>query len=268
MSLEHPQTPSIQHRQGNAAGHDRGEDIRLVASRVGSWLSATGEDPPEHPEALDTQPRRFDVVNPSATRIGDAEDATIGDSTDDPEREGRLRALHAERRAALQGNAERTRALDVLRVTQAICNSLDLTPWERDRVLGVIRELEGTDLGSDRSISRVALVVARRVVDAERRAWLGLEDHEWRADQPPERLQALSDRLQRLADDRSLGCAGDESVYDQLREACGLTDAAAARIDAALDRELDAETLREAILGRSPHSDPHLPVTADLGIET
>jgi len=257
MSREHPQTPSIQHRHSDAPGHDaRQEDIRLVASRVGSWLSASGEDPPEHPESVDEQPRRFDPVTPSATRIGHAEGS---DGMD-----GRLRALHAERRAALQGNPERARALDVLRVTQAVCNSLDLTPWERDRVLGVVRELDGADLQPDRTIPRVALVVARRVVDAERRAWLGLDDHDWRAEQPPERLDALADRLSRLTDGSSLD---GESMYDRLREDCGLTDAAAARIDAALDHELDEATLREAVLGRSPHRDPHLPVTAALGTE-
>jgi len=257
MSREHPHSPSIQHRHSAAPGHDaRQADIRLVASRVGSWLSASGEDPPEHPEAVDERARRFDPVTPSATRIGHAA------GSDDVD--GRLRALHAERRAALQGNPERARALDVLRITQAVCNSLDLTPWERDRVLGVVRELDGTDRQHDRFIPRVALVVARRVVDAERRAWLGLDDHDWQADQPPERLGALADRLHRLTDDGSLDGG---SVYDRLREDCGLTDAVAARIDAALDRELDEETLREAVLGRSPHRDPHLPVTADFGTE-
>jgi hypothetical protein len=216
MSREHPQTPSIQHRHSDAPGHDaRQEDIRLVASRVGSWLSASGEDPPEHPESVDEQPRRFDPVTPSATRIGHAEGSHDVD--------GRLRALHAERRAAFQGNPERTRAL----------------------------------------------VVARRVVDAERRAWLGLDDSEYCADQPPERLAALADRLTRLTDGSSFDgeAAHDGSTYDRLREDCGLTDAAAARIDAALDRELDEATLREAVLGRSPHRDPHLPVTVDLGTE-
>lgn len=262
MSREHPQTPSIQHRHSDAPGHDaRQEDIRLVASRVGSWLSASGEDPPEHPESVDEQPRRFDPVTPSATRIGHAEGSHDVD--------GRLRALHAERRAAFQGNPERTRALDVLRVTQAVCNSLDLTPWERDRVLGVVRELDGTALDDGRAIPHIALVVARRVVDAERRAWLGLDDSEYCADQPPERLAALADRLTRLTDGSSFDgeAAHDGSTYDRLREDCGLTDAAAARIDAALDRELDEATLREAVLGRSPHRDPHLPVTADLGTE-
>ncbi|PSP45534.1 hypothetical protein BRC69_05445 [Halobacteriales archaeon QH_6_66_25] len=84
-----------------------------------------------------------------------------------------------------------------------------------------------------------------------------------------ERLAALADRLTRLTDGSSFDgeAAHDGSTYDRLREDCGLTDAAAARIDAALDRELDEATLREAVLGRSPHRDPHLPVTADLGTE-
>jgi len=243
MSTETPHAPSSQHRQR----HDRREDIRYVASRVEQWLSdSPNAESPANPEALDTNQRRWDVLNPSATRIGRAED---------PENDvdGRLRALHAERRAAMQGNPERARKLDVARITQAVCNSLDLTAWERDRVLGVVCELDPAAFGTGRTVPRVAVVVARRVVDAERRAWLGLADDEWAERQPPEQLADRRERLHRLT---------ESEEYERQLSACDLTADAVDRLDALLNRELDGEQLRKAVVGRSPHRDPHLPPTS------
>jgi hypothetical protein len=239
MSVEHPRAFEETH-------HDRanqhGEDIGQVAARVADWLTTAAEDPASEPESLDTKPRHRDVVNPSATRIGYAED---------PENDlgPRVRALHEERRAELQGNNERLQQLDVLRVTQALCNSLDLSTWERDRVLGVVSELDPTDLGGRRTIPRVALVIARRVVDAERKAWLGLNDDTWLDDQPPERLRELADRLTRLAD-------SDE--YVRLLSECDLTPTAADRLESALETEL-ADHIDDAAFGRCPRRDPVLP---------
>ena len=234
MSVETPPTPDSPYRHRES----QREDIRYVAARVMEWMDAS-PDAWERPEALDARPRRWDVVNPSATRIGHPADP-------DDDVDERLRALHAERRAALQGNSDRRDRLDVARITQAVCNSLDLTAWERDRVLGVVCELDSSVFGEERTIPRTALVVARRVVDAERRAWLGLDD----ADGPPERLARLSDRLHRLTD-------SDE--YDRLFADCDLTAAIADRLDDAVEAELDEETLREATMGRSPYRDPYLP---------
>lgn len=243
MSTETPHAPS-QHRHSQ---DQHSQDIRYVAARVEEWFAASPHpDAPEHPESLDANPRRWDVVNPSATRIGDADDP-------DDDVDGRLRALHEERRAAMQGNSERCRRLDVARITQAVCNSLDLTAWERDRVLGVVCELDPGAFGSDHTVPQVALLVARRVVDAERRAWLGLDDSGRTETQPPDRLAVLRDRLNRLT---------DSDGYEQLLADCNLTTAAADRLDALLDQELDEETLRNAVMGRSPHRDSYLPPTA------
>lgn len=245
MSVE-PPTYGVRHRHGENDPAD--EDTRAigqVAARVDAWLSGSSRgDAPTHPDELDARPRRWDVVDPSATRIGHAADP-------EADVDERLRDLHAERHSALQGNDERCRRLDVARVTQAVCNSLDLTPWERDRVLGVVAELDaGTAVASRRSVAAVALVVARRVVDAERRAWLGLDDDDWLDEQPPDRLAELSERLHQLTD-------GD--AYDRLLAECGVTTDAASRIDELLTQELDAETRRSAAFGRSPYRDPWLP---------
>jgi len=251
MSVEHPHsferrhsTGVLQHRDPQGGAPRDGENIHAVASRVEEWLSVSsqGDTPPE-PEALDSKPRRWDVVNPSATRIGHTDD--VVDDVD-----GRLRALHEERHAAMQGNTERQQQLDVARITQALCNSLDLTAWERDRVLGVVCELDATAFGSQRTVPSVVLVVARRVVDTKRRTWLGLEDDGWLDDQPPERLSELSERLHELT---------DSEPYEQLLESCDITADGVETLEAMLESELDDETLSEAAFGRSHVRDPALP---------
>ncbi|MFC7072549.1 DNA-directed RNA polymerase subunit epsilon [Halovenus rubra] len=238
MSVEHPPATESTHDRTDR----RDDHIGAVAARVADWLTTATDDPASETQSLDTQPRRRDMVTPSATRIGYAQK---------PENEmaPRVRALHEERRAELQGNSDRLEQLDVLRVTQALCNSLDLSSWERDRVLGVVSELDPADLGGHRTISRVALVLAGRVVDAERNAWLGLDDKEWVKSQPPARLRELTDRLQRLAE-------SDE--YARLLSACDLTPASVDQLESALEREL-ADHIDDAAFGRCPRNDPALP---------
>jgi hypothetical protein len=274
MSVEPPPAHDSQYRDSagqrgphRSSGASRGEDISQVASRVEAWLTTSSTvDAPDHPEALDKQPHRWAVLDPSATRIGRSEriagdtseevaehagpvSSPVDDAPED-DRDERLRALHAERDAATQGNSDRRRRLDAARVAQAVCNSLGLTAFERDRVLGVVCELDPGIYESRDTLQGIVLVVARRVVDAERRAWLGLDDSEWRDDQPPERLVELADRLHRLT---------GTDAYDCLVEECDLTPDAVDRLDATIRRELDAETFREAAVGRSPYRDPYLP---------
>lgn len=248
MSVEHPSAAASEHRTTQTETDDT---IHAVAARVDEWLSGS-TDSRRQPEALDPAPRTRDVLNPSATRIGHPRPDEEFTDRDCPAPEAddigeRLRCLHEERDARLQGNERRRDTLDVARITQAICNTLDLTPWERDRVLGVVCELDATAFDDSHTVPRVTLVVARRVVDAERRAWLGLDDAD---DEPPERLRTLSERLTRLT---------DSPQYTRLLTECDLSPAAVDAIEAALDRELDEETVREAAFGRSPYRDPALP---------
>lgn len=243
MSVENPYATETTHRPGE---HSHDSDIGAVASRVREWLD--GGDPPAQPESLDTAPRRRDIVNPSATRIGHGSEANAFSGADDPETDDcrvRLRRLHEELDARMQ-DSERRERLDVARITQAVCNTLDVTPWERDRVLGVVCALDETVFEDSHTVSRVALVVAQRVVDAERRAWLGLDECQG----PPERLERLQGRLTRIAD-----CEG----YDQLRADCALTPSVRDQLAERLDDELDEATVREAAFGRSPYRDPALP---------
>lgn len=248
MSVEHPSAASREYRTSQTETDDT---IHAVAARVDEWLSGSS-DSRRQPEALDPAPRTRDVVNPTATRIGRPQPDEEFTDWDCPAPEAddigeRLRRLHEERDARLQGNEQRRDTLDVARITQALCNTLDLTSWERDRVLGVVCELDATAFDDHHTVPRVVLVVARRVVDAERRAWLGLDSAD---EDPPERLQALRERLTRLT---------DSPQYTRLLTECDLSPAAADAIEAALDRELDEETVREATFGRSAYRDPALP---------
>lgn len=190
--------------------------------------------------------RRWDVVSPSATVIG-RPDRPDGDVTE------RVRRLHEERHPAMTGHSERAHRLDKLRVTQALCNRAGLTRWQRDRVLGVMRELDLEAFGSQRAVPKVALVVIRHVVDVERRRYLGLEDDEYLTAADPEQLERLYERFDSIADDPDFRLLCRQ--YD-------LDTTALNRLRRVLKEQLD-EDLAEAAYGRGRNRDPALPEMSD-----
>ena len=191
----------------------------------------------------DERIRRWDVASPSATVIGRARtpEEEIGEN---------LRRLHEEQHPAMAGHSRRMHRLEKARITHAYCNTLDVTPWERDRALGTMVDLDLTAFGSQRAIERVALVVVQYVVDDERRRRLGLHDRPWLADQSPETMERLFDRFDSLSDD---------PAFELLAEAVGLDTTSVNRLDRVLREQLDEQDLHGAVLGRSPHRDPALP---------
>lgn len=122
--------------------------------------------------------RRWGLVTPSATRIGRA---------DSPEHDlsESVRRLHEERPPAMEGYSKRAHRLEKLRLTHALCSRLGLTPWQRDRAIGTMVDLDLTAFGSQRAIPKVALVVIRHVVDREREHHLGLHDEGGSLDSHP-----------------------------------------------------------------------------------
>ncbi|WP_205596791.1 DNA-directed RNA polymerase subunit epsilon [Halostella salina] len=193
--------------------------------------------------------RRWDVVSPSATLIGRAERA--GEDVSE-----NLRRLHDEQHPAMQGHSARMHRLEKARITQAFCNTLSLTAWERDRVLGIMTELDLTAFGSQRAIGKVALVVIRHVVDEERQRRLGLQDDEWVSERSPDELESLYDRFESITDDPQ---------YKDLLDAQGLDTIGVNRLHRTLRDQLDEQDLHGAVLGRSPHRDPSLPAVTDRG---
>lgn len=191
----------------------------------------------------DTITRRWDPVTPSATLIGRAERPTA--DVDD-----NLRRLHDEHHPAMAGHSERMHRLDKARITQALCNALDLTPWERDRVLGTMVDLDLTAFGSQRAVPKIALVVIQHVVDRERRRLLGLHDREWIGQHPPDRMSDLYERFTSIT---------DEDRYRDLLDEYGLDVTSVNRLDRVLQKQLEHRDLSEAVLGRAPNRDPHLP---------
>jgi len=191
----------------------------------------------------DTLVRRWDPATPSATMIGRPE--RPGEDVDDS-----LRRLHDEHHPAMAGHAERMHRLDKVRIAQALCNYLELTPWQRDSVLGIMGELDLTAFGSQRGVPRVALVVIQHVVDADRRRRLGLHDAEWVADLPPDRMETLYDLFRSIK---------DEDRYRALLEDHGMDVTTVNRLGRVLEEQLAEGDLADAALGRSPHRDPHLP---------
>ncbi|PSQ22327.1 DNA-directed RNA polymerase subunit epsilon [Halobacteriales archaeon QS_9_67_15] len=191
--------------------------------------------------------RRWDVTTPSATLIGRPDHPE--DDVDE-----NLRRLHDEQHPAMAGHAERMHRLEKARITHAFCNRLALTPWERDRALGIMTDLDLTVFGSQRAIQKVALVVIQHVVDDERQRILGLHDREWVVEQPPETLAALHERFDSITDDPQ---------YRTLLDLVGLDVTSVNRLSRTLRDQLDEQGLRGAVFGRNPHRDPSLPAFSD-----
>jgi hypothetical protein len=187
--------------------------------------------------------RRWGLVTPSATRIGRA---------DSPEHDlsESVRRLHEERHPAMEGYSERAHRLEKLRLTHALCSSLGLTPWQRDRAIGTMVNLDLTAFGSQRAIPKVALVVIRHVVDREREHHLGLHDDEWIQDQPPERLSDLYEQFHSIT---------DEEQFTALCEQYDLDVTNLNRLRRTLTEKLDEQGLHDAVYGRNPYRDPSLP---------
>ncbi len=188
--------------------------------------------------------RNWGVITPSATVIGRPErpDADLPD---------RLRRLHDERHPATEGYAERAHHLDRLRTTQALCNVLELTPWQRDLALGVMDDLDLTEFGSQRAIGTVALVVIRHVVDLDRRRYFGLEDLDV-GSLSPERMETL------FAEYRAHDIT-DDPTFRRLAAEAGLDTTSLNRLRRVLTAQLEAG-IRP--YGRDRHRDPAIPRAA------
>ena len=242
--------PGIADGAGEESGASTGRHDRdrhpYAGGRAEEWLSTEpGSGSLDRSEARrDSVTRRWDVVTPSATRIGRPE-GPDGDVSEN------LRRLHDEQHPAMQGHSERMHELDKARITQALCNHLDLTPWERDRALGIVTEIDLTAFGSQRAIPKVALVVIQHVVDAERRGRLGLDDQDWLRTQPPERFEDLYDRFESIK---------DEQRFRRLLGRYDLTTTNVNRLHHVLTNQLEESDLDGAVFGRSPYRDPNLPV--------
>ena len=200
----------------------------------------------------DSTVRQWGVVTPSATVIGRAEspEADLSES---------VRRLHDEQHAATPGYSERAHHLDRLRTTQALCNALNLTPWQRDLALGVMDEIDLTEFGSQRAIPKVALVVIRHVVDVDRRQYFGLDDID---------AQALSaDRMEELFAQYRAHDITEEETFQRLAAEYGLDTTNLNRLRRVLKEQLEDEL---PAYGRNPYRDPNLPDvtgTTDAGDE-
>lgn len=229
-------------------GSDRTPDTHALAEERTDderWVSSgPGDGSLPRTEAIkDERVRRWDVATPSATLIGRAE----GPDSDLSET---IRRLHDEQHPAMQGHSERMHRLDKLRISHAIVSHLDLTPWERDRVLGIMVELDLTEFGSQRAIPTVALVVVKHVVDRERQGQLGLGDTERLAELSPDEMERLYELFTSIT---------DEGPFQELLEAQDLTTTNINRLERVLKSQLEARDLEGAVLGRRPNRDPHLP---------
>jgi hypothetical protein len=190
--------------------------------------------------------RQWGPVTPSATQIGRAEspEADLSES---------VRRLHEERHSATAGHSSRMHRLDKLRISHALCNDLSLTPWQRDRVVGIMADLDLTAFGSQRAIPKVALVAIRHVVDRERERHLGLHDDEWIRGLSPDQLDELYDQFRSITDEQS---------FSELVTKHGLDVTSLNRLRRVLVEQLREQGLEDAVYGRNPYRDPNLPSLA------
>ncbi|MFB6268404.1 MAG: DNA-directed RNA polymerase subunit epsilon [Halobacterium sp.] len=196
----------------------------------------------------DTTVRRWGVMSPSATVIGRAEspDADLSES---------VRRLHDERHTATEGHSRRAHHLDRLRTTQALCNAIDVTPWQRDVALGVMSDIDLTEFGSQRAIEKVALVVIRHVVDVDRRRYFGLDELD-AGDVSPERMNDLYERYREHD-------VTDEPAFEALASRYDLDKTSLNRLRRVLKAQLEDGL---PAFGRNPHRDPHLPDVTDRDV--
>ena len=227
-----PQTATWQHARD---GYDPEE--RPLSQRPGDGSVARAD------LQRDQTVRQWGPVTPSATQIGRAEspEADLSES---------IRRLHEERHSATAGHSERMHRLDKLRITHALCNDLSLTPWQRDRVIGVMADLDLTAFGSQRAIPKVALVAIRHIVDREREHYLGLHDGEWIQGLSPARLEQLYDQFHSITDDPR---------FSELAAKNGLDITRLNRLRRILKDQIEERGLADAVYGRNPHRDPNLP---------
>ncbi|MFB6111222.1 MAG: DNA-directed RNA polymerase subunit epsilon [Halobacteriaceae archaeon] len=229
------------------AADARWEDEPRRASR--DLATAPGAGTLSRAEATrDSTVRRWGVVTPAATVIGRPEEP--GDDLSES-----VRRLHDEQHAATAGYSTRAHYVDRLRTTQALCNAVGLTPWERDRVLGIMGEIELRPYGQRAGIETVALVVIRHVVDIERRRQLGLDNLDPAA--------ISEDRLETLYEEYRERDIVDEPAFERLAEARDLDRTSLNQLRRTLREQLADEP--ELVFGRNPHRDPHLP---SIGITT
>ncbi|WIV68112.1 DNA-directed RNA polymerase subunit epsilon [Natrialbaceae archaeon AArc-T1-2] len=194
----------------------------------------------------DATVRRWGVVTPSATVIGRAD-------TPENDLSENVRRLHDEQHAATAGHGARAHRLDRLRTTQAMCNALELTPWQRDVTLGIMDEIDLTEFGSQRAIPKVALVVIRHVVDVDRRRYFGLDDVDV-GELSPDRMDELFARYR--AHDVT-----DDPTFEHLAAQHGLDITSLNRLRRVLKAQLEGEPL--PAYGRNPNRDPNLPALTD-----
>ena len=236
-------------RSDGDAAPESTDDAEAAPQETVTWVSAGPGDGslPWTDAVKDERTRRWDVVTPAATKIGRA-----GRPEDDVGEN--LRRLHDEQHPAMAGHSSRMHRLDKARIAHAICSALDLTPWERDRVLGIVVDLDLTAFGSQRAVPTVTLVVVQYVVDRERRRQLGLDDVEWLATLSEDRLEALYERFTSIK---------DEDDYRALMAENGLGKTNVNRLNRVLRDQLEAQGLQDAVFGRQPFRDPNLPSIRD-----
>lgn len=166
------------------------EAARIVAEmeeateeRGGSGDREAGGDRERHPDppafALDGSPPGLDVCESPETVEQDMNahehtfkpnantETTVGLAEERDEDLDRLQRHHDGRMA--DNFSQHQSRQDKIRITQALCNRLELTDYQQSEVLRIVDELDYTKFGSQRALEKVALATIYVVVEQDRR---------------------------------------------------------------------------------------------------
>jgi hypothetical protein len=117
--------------------------------------------------ALSVQDCFHDRHAPSTGYESDAA-TMVGKPSERDGRAARLQRVNEGRDRSDGRHSVRESRRDRTRIAQALCNSLDLPPGQRDEVLDYMQDLDLDRFGSQKAIPKVALAVIRHVVDTRR----------------------------------------------------------------------------------------------------
>jgi len=196
-------SPSESHKRSRSGTDDRParrgpiEFAPPGRTRFDDSIEASSDDP-----GGDSEGKKFSAGYEShmATRIGDE---AAGDGGE------RLRELHEGRHQSDDEHSTRESQRDKKRITQALCSALPLAPHEEEDTVAVIKQLDLTQFGNQRGISRVVLGAIIVVVD----------EHHRQSRVEPDEFVMWSEEFRALCDRHDVNMSDLSTIKETVRTA-------------------------------------------------
>lgn len=150
----------------------------------GGWLTQWADEYPSEGEGSHSEEDLYQ--DKSAFRYGAERVGTtgVGTRSDRNERYDDLHDLNEGKRGRTVDYDAHIRRWDRKRITQILCNQLEVSNRQQRLAIGYMLELDLTAFGSQKQIEKVALTVIRHVVDKDRKPSIPnpteLSDDDWK----------------------------------------------------------------------------------------